>query len=58
MKGPSKIYGRQPLKDFTWSILDFFFVSYVVQRAFYYFVDGLILSNITFSTMNIKFLQY
>ena len=26
--GPSKIFGRQPLKNFTWSILEHF-VSYV-----------------------------
>ena len=32
--GPSKICGRQPLKNFTWSILEYF-VPHIVLESLY-----------------------
>ena len=33
--GPSKVFGRQPLKNFTWSILEYF-VPYIKQTITLY----------------------
>ena len=34
-KGPSKICGRQPLKNFTWSILEYFVSDNPGERLFF-----------------------
>ena len=40
MNGPSKICGRQPLKNFTWSILEYFVPNNLCKLEIY----GLILN--------------